>query len=334
MGRIADFLRTGLLFGILAAALLLPGAGMAQGQPVSAATNPDGSISAVNADGSITTTYPNGTSTTMMPNGSTLASSVSTTTTTTTSSSTTVLGYRVQPTMLYTMYNGYDSEYLLNNGMIVGYDSVGNPIKADFLHNGGTRVLVRLTPDNTWDIPQIDMERGFDRGLVAVPVQNFDPEFLDIKTGTTVTFLVDTGHHVIEPVDVKGLDQSIPLTSGQIFNFTFNEPGHYRIMDGFGGGPTYDEPGGLMIRVTGQNLGANGTLPASAMAYFQQLGLLETTAIGTSSGVTTQTSTVETAPVQHEQTTIQQTTTTEAPTTTTVEKKVVKQHVIRNKEVK
>jgi hypothetical protein len=302
MGRIADFLRQGWLVGLVAAALLLPGTGSAQT--------------------STTTT------TTVTP-------SSSSTTTTTSTMNTTVIAYQSQPVDLYNMYNGYTSMYDLENGAIVGFDAYGNPVKADFLHNGGNRVLVRLTPDDNWGTG-LDVERGFSRGVTDFPISNFDPRFLDIGTGTTVSFYADVNHHDLEPVDCPGMNEDVPLVPGRVYNFTFNQPGNYRINDGFGGGPTYNESGGLMIRVRGENLGLNGTLPPSATAYFTQLGLIQTTTVGTSSGITTSTSTTQTAtpPVQEEQSTTT-TTTAPAPTeTTTVQKTVVHKKVIRNTEIK
>jgi plastocyanin len=325
--RFGQFLSKGLLAGALAVALILPGVGFAQGYPsssssttttnttVQSTTNPDGSITTVNPDGSTTTTYPNGTSTT----------SNTTTTTTQTQNiysypSVQVLGYRTAPVDLYSMYNGYDSMYNLENGTIVGYDAYGNPIKADFLKNGGNRVMVRLNEDDNLG-PQLDTERGFERGMADFPISNFNPQLLDISTGTTVTFFAESGHHSLEPLDVSGLDQSVPLVPGQIFNFTFNHPGHYRMVDGFGGLPTYNGGvQGLLIRVRGDDLGENGTLPPTASVYFQQLGLYPA-AVGSSSGETTSTSTTQEStttntvvqPAQ-EQTTTNTETTTVTPT--------------------
>jgi hypothetical protein len=298
MGRIADFLRRGWLVGLVAAALLLPGTGSAQ-------------------TSSTTTT------TTVTPTSSS---------TTTVTMNTSVIAYQSQPVDLYNMYNGYTSMYDLENGAIVGFDAYGNPVKANFLHNGGNRVLVRLTPDDNWNTG-LDVERGFSRGVTDFPISNFDPRFLDIGTGTTVSFYADVEHHVLEPLDCPGMNEDIPLVPGRVYNFTFNQPGHYRITDGFGGGPTYNEMAGLEIRVTGQNLGLNGTLPPSATAYFTQLGLIQTATVGTSSGVTTSTSTQQTSTstVQQEQST----TTVPAPVqTTTVKKTVVHKKVIRNTEIK
>ncbi|MHB2017672.1 MAG: cupredoxin domain-containing protein [Candidatus Xenobia bacterium] len=323
MGRIADFMRKGVLAGGLAVALLLPGMCFAQGYPA-------GSTSTT------TTVNTSSDQNTMQPGTMNTGSTTTTTTVTSNASTQPLLAYQAIPSNFYTMYNGYESSYDLFNGVLINYGPNGEPIRADFLNNGGNRVLVRMTQDSNMD--QLDVARGFDRGQVDDPVFNFNPHLVDIPTGTTVTFYTDEGTHIIDPVDVSGLNESLPIDPSQVFNYTFNQPGYYRVMDGFYGGPTYSQLQGCLIRVTGPNLGANGTLPPSASLYFQQLGLLQPVNVGTSSGVTTQTSTTQT---QQEQQTVtpppvEETTPAPAPTPQMQAQPAPPKpkHQIRNTEVK
>lgn len=182
------------------------------------------------------------------------ASSTSTSTTyngdTTTTTTTTyypytfdVLGYDASQPILMDRF-GYGSERDL-----LAYDG---GYRDDMMQN---RVVVHLRNDALFTNDRMnpginDMQRGMTEGL---KVDAFDPAELEIETGTTVTFWADSGHHALECHNHDIFPGSIPLTTGQIYSYTFLEPGYYRIRDGFLLGPSNIDIEGLMIRVKGHS---------------------------------------------------------------------------------
>jgi hypothetical protein len=157
-------------------------------------------------------------------------------------------------------YTTYSSEELRNYDLITsdrfGYGRERDLLAVDGGYNSdmmNNRVVIHLSASGFIDERLLPSD-GFQRSLPeASPVDNFDPTELRIHTGTTVTFWSDDGHHALESVNTRIFEDSKPLVAGQIFSYTFLEPGRYRIQDGFGGGPVANEQQGLFIRVTGDS---------------------------------------------------------------------------------
>jgi hypothetical protein len=142
---------------------------------------------------------------------------------------------------------GFGSMYDLNNDHSQAF-MYGAPITVDLKQN---RALVMMSDDGLYE-PAALLSDGFSRGLNSYPVTQFSAQRIEIETGTTVTFWADTDHHGIDQLDgpVMMSGEAIIDTS-RTFSHTFNTPGDYRFIDGFGGGPMGSESPGIIIHVTG-----------------------------------------------------------------------------------
>jgi len=154
----------------------------------------------------------------------------------------------------YNYYAGYGARYELDRGYTYTIGPYGQFNRIDLTVN---RTLVKLTADNNFS-HEVELDRGFERGLVEAAWASFDPMRLEIPTGRMVTFYADRGTHMLVALEeATSITQRVTIAPNQVFTWTFTQPGVYRMEDWFGGGPTGDRMHGLIIHVTGEPVAWN-----------------------------------------------------------------------------
>jgi plastocyanin len=183
-----------------------------------------------------------------------------------------VLGYTTSDPILLDRF-GYGSEMDL-----LAHDGQLND---SMMQN---RVIVHLRADAQMTDDKLEPANGMLRGTVDDYMVNpFDPVGLDIKTGTTVTFWADSGHHSIECINHQDLlpEGSAPVVPGHIYSFTFLKPGHYRIIDGFVAGAAGTDNQGLLIKVHGNECAMSDIYPGFGVVSSTTQTTTETTQVET-----------------------------------------------------
>lgn len=251
-----------------------------------------------------------------------------------TSTTTTTQTYGYVPNMWdplqYNYYAGYGSMADIHRGYVNLLGPDGQMHQVSLRDN---RTFVRLTNDNNLS-NRLNEERGFDRGMADQNVSSFDPQILEIPAGQHVTFFTDPqagpAAHSIQPMDGQVWDRTVILTPGQVWNWTFTQPGWYRLEDSFGGGPTTDHIHGLMIHVTGNAVAWDDSMfENSTVVSTNTLNTMQTTQAAQTYN------TVQTTTLPETQTTVtqEQNVQVQGQHTKPVVKKVHKR-VLRNRDIK